>query len=270
MAGGNTLVEVSTGAVGRNPQGLVRIARATGLNVVMGTGYHTARSHPAPLASRSEKEITDEMVKDITVGVDNTGVRAGIIGEIGCAAPLAESERKVLRCCAAAQQQTGVAIYIHPSPKDEVALEIPRILSDAGADLSRVVIGHVDISGFSEDTSRRLADSGCFIAYDTFGFEGFIEPPHEARVVELSDAKRINEIIRLIADGYLNKILISQDVATKERLTSYAGTGYAHILRDLLPIMRVKGLTDEQIHTLLVENPKRMLSSERVGGAGAS
>jgi phosphotriesterase-related protein len=266
-AGGNTIVEVSTPPVGRDPRGLVSIARATGLNVVMGAGFHTARSHPPDLASRSEEEITEELVKEITVGADGTGVRAGIIGEIGCSAPLAEGERKVLRCCGAAQRRTGVAVYIHPSPADDLALEIPKILSDAGADLSRVVIGHIDISGFSGETCRKFLEMGCYIAYDTFGFEGFIRPPHEARVMELSDAQRIKDLIRLIADGYLNKILISQDVATKERLASFAGFGYAHILRDLLPIMRVKGISDEQIHALLVDNPKHMLSSGPVAGA---
>jgi phosphotriesterase-related protein len=259
-AGGGTIVDMTTSTVGRDPERLARLAMATGLNIVMGCGYHTARSHPAGMSSRSENVITDELVREITSGVGDTGVRAGIIGEIGCSAPLAETERKVLRGCAAAQRQTGVALYIHPSPKDELALEITQILREAGADLKHVVIGHCDISGFSPATCRKIADAGCYIGFDNFGFEGFIQPPHEARVMALSDGQRLNDIMGLIAAGYLNKILVSQDVATRERLTSYGGTGYAHILRDVLPIMRTKGFTEEQIHALLVENPRRLLT----------
>jgi phosphotriesterase-related protein len=200
------------------------------------------------------------VIRDITVGVDNTGIRAGIIGEIGCSTPLEERERKVLRCCAAAQRQTGVTIYIHPGHSEDTAWEITRILSEAGADLSRVIIGHVDLFNYNTETCHKLMDAGCYIAYDNFGHEGFFQVPHVTRYFETSDIGRINDIIKLVKGGYLNQILISQDVATKERLASYGGTGYAHISRDIVPVMSIKGLSDEQIHTLLVENPKRIIS----------
>jgi phosphotriesterase-related protein len=260
LATGDTIVELTTaGVFGRDPLGLVRIARATGLNIVMGTGYNSAALHPPQFATRTEEDVTEELVSDITIGVDNTGVRAGIIGEIGCST-LAESERMVLRCCAVAQQRTGVAISIHPSPTDDLVLEIAKILADAGADLSHTIIGHVDVTGFSRATCHKLADAGCYIGFDNFGLEGLLELPGLGRAVELSDMQRINNIMQLIDDGYLNQIIVSQDISTKHRLTSYGGLGYAHILRDIAPVMRIKGLTEEQIHKLLVENPKRVLS----------
>jgi len=232
----------------------------------MGAGYHIEALHPPELSSRTEQDITDELVRDITVGVDNTGVRAGIIGEIGCSLPLKNGEKKVLRCCAAAQQRTGVAIYIHPSADNEVVLNIVKILHDAGADLSRVIIGHVDISEFSGATIRKIMDMGCNIAFDTFGFEGFIQPPREARVVVLNDPQRINDIKGLIGEGYLSKIFISQDVATKERLLSYGGTGYVRIVRDLVPVMKIKGIAENEINTLMVDNPKRILTLAKPTG----
>jgi phosphotriesterase-related protein len=267
LEGGNTIVEVTTGAVlGRDPLGLVRISRSTGLNIIMGAGYHIEALHPKELASRTEQDITDEIVRDITVGVGNTGVRAGIIGEVGCSLPLKDGEKKVLRCCAAAQQRTGVAVYIHPSADNEVMLNIVKILSDSGADLRRVIIGHVDISKFSGATNRKILDMGCNIAFDTFGFEGFIQPPRESRVVELSDAQRINDIIGLITEGYLSNIFISQDVATKERLLSYGGTGYVRIIRDLVPVMKIKGISEKEIKVLLVDNPRRILTLAKPTG----
>jgi phosphotriesterase-related protein len=259
--GGKTIVEVTTSSViGRDPQGLVRIARETGLNIIMGTGYYTAESHPPEVARQTEQQITDGLIRDITVGVGDTGIKAGILGEIGCNAPLADGERKVLRCCAAVQQQIGVAISIHPGASDEVALEIVRILKETGAELSRVIIGHVDLLNFEDETRRKIMDTGCYIAFDNLGHEGFYQIPLVPGYFEMADIISVSDIVKLVKAGYLEQILVSQDAGTKERLTSYAGTGYAHILRDVIPIMKAKGLSEKQIHTLLVDNPRRVLT----------
>ena len=267
-AGGDTIVEMSNIGLCRDPLGLARISRATGLNVVMGSGYYVGLSHPPELAAKTEKKVTEEIVRDIMVGVGDTGVRAGIIGEIGCSVPLKDNERKVLRASAAAQQQTGAAIDIHPSFSEDLVLEIIKILGDAGADLSRTIISHMDgFSPFSLATRRKIADTGCYIAFDTFGApvlpnissSGLITT--EASLLgRRSEVDRISEIKCLIDEGYLNHILISQDVCFKHHYVSYGGAGYAHILRNVVPWMRLGGISDEQIHTLLVENPKRVLS----------
>ncbi|KKK80255.1 hypothetical protein LCGC14_2825310, partial [marine sediment metagenome] len=169
LAGGDTIVDLTTIGIARDPLGLARIARATGLKVIMGSGYYREASHPPELATKSEEEITEEIVRDIMVGVDNTRVRAGIIGEIGCSAPLEDSERKILRASAVAQQRTGAALNIHPTMSEDGVLEIIKILRDAGADLSRTVISHVDLRHFSPTTCRKIADAGCYLEFDTFG-----------------------------------------------------------------------------------------------------
>lgn len=259
LAGGRTIVELSNIGLGRNPQGLSRISRATGLNIVMGSGYFTAITHHPDLATRVEEEITAEIVRDIMVGVLDTGVRAGIIGEIGCSTPLQETELKVLRASAAAQQQTGAAINIHPCVTDDLVLEIINILADAGADLSHTIISHIDIFSFSRATLHKLADAGCYLEYDSFGQINLI-PSEYGHVLNVpGDMQRINSIVQLIDEGYLNQILVSQDACFKHLLTTYGGCGYSHILRHIIPIMRLKGLSEEQINTLLVENPKRVL-----------
>jgi len=141
-AGGDTIVDLTSISLARDPLGLARIARATGLNVIMGAGYYTEASHSPELATKTEEEITEEIVRDIMVGVGDTGVRAGIIGEIGCSTPLEDSERKVLRASAVAQRRTGAALNIHPSFSEDLVLEIIKILGDTGADLSRTAISH--------------------------------------------------------------------------------------------------------------------------------
>jgi phosphotriesterase-related protein len=260
-AGGSTIVELTCSyTLGRDPLGLARISRATGLNIVMGTGYYIALSHPSDTTTKTTEEITEEIVKDIVVGVGNSQVRAGIIGEIGCSTPLQETERKVLLASAEAQRQTGVALNIHPGFSDDSVLEIINILGDAGADLSHTVISHVDVWGFSRGTLCQLMDAGCFIEYDTFGHPG-ISAPFNGRYLDIpSDMQRINDIIELIAEGYLNQILVSHDICWKHQLVTYGGYGYGHILRYIVPVMQSKGISDEQIDTLLVENPKRLLT----------
>ena len=266
-AGGKTIVELTNIGLARDPLGLARIARATGLNIIMGAGYYVALSHPLELATKSEEEIAQEIIRDIMVGVGNTGVRAGIIGEIGCSMVLEEDEKKVLRASAIAQRHTGAAISIHNEVATN-ALEIIEILNDFGADLTRTVMSHVDSWGYNLDIIYKLLKAGCYLEYDTFGWPVVsLSPPKEGQikawtnVIEMkSDTQRIDDIIQFISKGYLSQILISQDYSRKHALTAYGGFGYAHILRDTVPVMLGKGMTDKQIHTLLVENPKRLLA----------
>lgn len=258
--GGNTIVEVTPkGGLGRNPQGLARVARETGLNVIMGTGYYIEALHPPELAGMTDMEITEGFIEELTIGIGDTGICAGIIGEIGCSNPIGEVEKKVLRCCAAAQRKTGAPIYLHPSPGNDLVLENVRILDEAGADLGRVIVGHIDIQEFETTTCHKLMNMGCYIGFDSFGLEGFMQLPDNGSYIEPNDMKRMNRIINFINDGYLEHILLSQDVGTKERLIAYGGFGYGHVLRDIVPIMRIKGLSEKQIDTLLIENPKRIL-----------
>jgi len=260
--GGNSIVELSSIGLGRDPRGLMRISRGTGLNVIMGSGYYIGTAHPPELATKTEEEIAEEIIRDIMVGVGDTGVRAGIIGEIGCSMPLEDSERKSLRASAIAQQRTGAAINVHPSLSDQLALEIIKILGDAGANLSRTIISHIDLWSFSRDTCRRIADAGCYLEYDRFSTLAELYPPYFLQgqhMKPLSEIQKINDILELIAEGYLNQILIAQDICFKHCLVTYGGAGYAHILRDVIPVMRANGINDEQIHTLIVENPKRVL-----------
>ena len=259
LAGGNSIVELSSIGLGRDPAALARISRATGLNVIMGSGYYLAVSHGPEMDAKTEEQISGEIVRDITVGVGDSGIRSGIIGEIGCSWPMTDNERKSLRAAARAQQLTGAALNVHPGQGEEAAMEIVRILDDAGADLTRTVIDHIDRAVRKSENRIELAKTGCYLEYDLFGREGYYPIHH--RVIDLpNDAQRINEIIELINRGYLNQILISQDIWNKTQRCAYGGWGYAHILRDTLPVMRVKGMTEEQIRIVMVENPRRLLT----------
>jgi phosphotriesterase-related protein len=209
---------------------------------------------------KSESEIIEEIIREITTGVGDTGVRAGIIGEIGCSVPFTDNERKVLRASAIAQQQTGAPINVHPSINDDLVIENINVLKDAGADLSRVAISHVDGFEFSESTLFKILEKGCYVEYDGFGHTMYHQVYMDRVVNEGNDIQRIYDITRLIDKGYLNQILLGQDVFFKCSLAAYGGFGYAHIIDNLIPLMRLKGITEQQVNSLFIENPRRFLS----------
>lgn len=266
LAGGGTMVELSQNGMARDPLALARVSRATGVNIVMGSGYYVAISHPDDMNDKTEEDIADEIVRDITVGVGDTGIKSGIIGEIGCSLPLTDNERKVLRACAIAQRRTGAPINIHPSIGDKAMQENIAILKEAGADLKRVAISHTDGFGFSLETRLKVLEEGCYVEYDGFG-QALFHFFYMGRIANaMSDIDKITDIMELIEKGYLGQILMAQDFCFKCDLAAYGGYGYAHIIKNLLPFMRAKGMTEEQIHALLVDNPRRLLELAPVKG----
>jgi phosphotriesterase-related protein len=259
LAGGKSVVDVTNWGIGQDPHGMTRIARATGLNIIMGTGYYTMDSGCVEvLARKSEDEIRQDIINDIMVGTDN--ICAGIIGEIGADSwPLHEIEIKSLRAAVKAQRATGAGLTIHPGRFDESPLQIVDIVKSAGADMRRVIIEHIDRTAYTFETMVAIAKAGCMLEFDCFSMEGYY--PTRYGVFDIpNDAQRVNYIIRLVEMGYLNQVLIATDTAMKSRLTVYGGPGYAHIPENVIPWMRAKGMSEEAIRTITEENPKRILT----------
>ena len=197
------------------------------------------------------------------VGIDDTGVRAGIIGEIGTSDPLHPREEKVLRAAALAQAHTGAAITLHLTPPTRNAHATLDILEEAGADLGRVVVGHLDESiDETLDYHRSIADRGCYLEYDDCGYEMYFPrlangAPHFWLP---SDRDRARAVVRLCEAGYADRILLSHDVCNKTYLLAYGGFGYGHILRNLVTNIRDFGASEQDIDTILRANPQRMLA----------
>lgn len=257
-AGGATLVEVTPVDIGRNPQGLVRIAEASGLQVVMGSGYYVHGTHPADMATRSEDDLVREMTRDVERGVGDTGIRSGIIGEIGCTWPLHRDERKVLRAAARAQRATGAALTIHPGRDPAAPIEILEVIDGAGGDVNRTIMGHLDRTFHRYAAFKAFAELGCFLEFDMFGLESAYYPFGAMDMP--NDGRRIDLIMRLIDDGHRDQILISHDIAFKHLLVRYGGTGYGHILQNAVPKMRAKGMRESDIAAVLETNPQRALA----------
>ena len=121
--------------------------------------------------SRTVDSITEEIVRDIETGVGDTGVRSGIIGEVGCSWPWTDNEKKSVAAAVAAQRETGAPLMIHPGRDQHALIEIARFIEREGGDLGRTVMSHVDIRIYEREILRDLAATGIYIEYDTFGLD---------------------------------------------------------------------------------------------------
>ncbi len=257
-AGGGTLVDLTQPGIGRDPQALVRISRATGVHIVMGFGAYVVQTHPAWMADATVDELAAAFLRDAADGIDGTGIRPGIIGELGCSWPLDPAELRVLQAGARVQAETGLSISIHPGRDRRAPFEIVEHLAAAGADLRRVVIGHLDRTVQDLPGLIELARTGVSLEFDLFGLETSYYPwPGVAQ--GLSDAQRLDLVRGLIDAGHGRQVLVSHDICTKHRLARYGGHGYDHLITNVAPWMRERGFEEGEVTMVLASNPAEVL-----------
>lgn len=262
-AGGGTICDLTSGGMNGDPQALARVAAASNVHIVQGCGWYLGKFHPPRVARMTERELALEMVDSVRFGVDDTGVRAGVIGEIGCSWPLGDTEEKVLRAAVLAQQETGVGLFVHPSPNEQSPPQIIEILGEMEARLERVVICHMDRCGYELDTRLQILESGCFVEYDTFGYSvhPILAATREGALPSmLNDVARVRQIIDLVDRGFVDQLLVSHDTAFKHALTRWGGQGYGHLLANVTPYFELYGLDRAQIERLYTANPRRLLA----------
>ena len=253
-AGGGAIVDLTVDGVGRDPEWLAGVARASGLHVVMGSGWYRGAYYPAEalIDRRSVDALADVIVRDATVGVGETGIRAGIIGEIGVDKPwLSAQEERVHRAAARAARRTGLAITTH-AVQSAVGLDQLDVFEAEGADLSRVVIGHAD-SYPSLGYHLAIAERGATVEFD---FLGMSFTPMERH----GEPWIIDNIRELLARGHVERILLSQDVCHDSQLRRYGGNGYTYLAETFLPHLRDAGVSEDEIRTITVDNPRRLLT----------
>lgn len=252
--GGSGLVDLTLPGVGRDPGWLRALAEASDLHVVMGCGWYRTAYYPPEtrIERRSVDDLADELVREFVDGVGDSGVRPGIIGEIGTDKPwISPSEERVHRAVARAARRTGMAISTH-AVMSAVGLDQLRIFEEEGVDPSRVVIGHADSYPVLEHYLE-IFRRGANLEFDFLGMSFMPTEQHgEGRVVEL--------VCDLLARGHSGRILLSQDVCHDSQLTRYAGNGYAYLAESFLPRLRAAGVSAAEIETITVVNPRRLLT----------
>lgn len=257
--GGTTIVELSCGGLAPNPTGLANISRQTGVRIVMGCGHYVDEYQDAANRTRTPEDFAQEMIGQVCEGAWGTGIRAGIIGEIGCQAPWTELERRVMRGALIAQADTGATVNVHPGRHEDQPQEVADFIRAAGGDLERVVISHIDRTIFDTDRLLRLADTGVVLEFDLFGTENAYYPLNE-RIDMPNDGTRLRMIRCLIDHGHLPRVVISHDICSRTRLSSFGGHGYGHIFANVLPMMRRRGFSQAEIDAIMIDNPRRLLT----------
>ncbi|EDO49918.1 predicted protein [Nematostella vectensis] len=257
--GGSTIVDNTTYGIMRNVEALKKISMATDVNIICGTGYYLDHTLPPEIKNAPIEELTQKMVNELTVGVEGTNIKCGVIGEVGCSWPLTPIEKKSLQASAAAQAETGAPLIIHPGRDESAPEEIIRILQEAGGDISRTVMSHTDRTIFNRSKLVELAATGCYVEWDLFGMETLFYQANLASDMP-SDSQRIQDIKFLLDEGYEDKIVIAHDIHTRHRLKKYGGHGYAHIMVDIVPKMLMRGVTQEQIDKIQIANPRTWLT----------
>ncbi|HLA82210.1 MAG TPA: hypothetical protein VJP78_11440 [Thermoleophilia bacterium] len=262
MMGGNSVVEVSARGIGRDPVGLLKIANATGLNLVCCTGYYIGASHPPVVAQSSQSELCAMMVNELTRGIGTTGIRAGVIkialGTSEGRPFVTDNEEKAFRAAARAQAETGAALEMHPARPytDKHWDTYFDIIRQEGGHLDKCVACHMEF--FAQDVAyqKSLVDRGVTVSYDQFGGEEYFYSRGDAYP---PDKLRVDGVVALVEAGYAGQIVLSNEVAMKCNYVQFGGHGYGHLLENIVPEFRSRGVTDGQIHAMLVENPRRLL-----------
>lgn len=247
-AGGDALVEVTTRDLGRDAEGLRRISERTDLHIVMATGWYRQPYYPPEVDRASVDRLAELMIRELTEGVGDTGIRAGIIGEIGASLDhVTAQEERVLRAAARAQRATGAPLTTHASmyPVGLVQLEI---LKEEHVDCSRVIIGHCD-TYLHPDYHLAILRAGAWVQFDTVG-RRHMNP----------DGRRADAFAALVRAGWTRQLLLSSDRCYRSDLHAFGGAGYDVVVTEFREMVQSRGVSEAEWEAIMVENPRRILA----------
>uniref|UniRef100_A0ABD2XIC5 Phosphotriesterase-related protein n=1 Tax=Trichogramma kaykai TaxID=54128 RepID=A0ABD2XIC5_9HYME len=263
-SGGGTICENSSQGLNRRLGLMQRCSRASGVHVVAGTGFYVALTAPGDSArTTSEESMYDLMLDELTIGCRDLDpsvlpCKAGFIGEVGSAWPIEDYERRAIRATARLQAELGCPVSFHPGRDKRAPFEIMRVYLEAGGRADKAVMSHLDRTLTRCEDLLEFAELGCYCQQDLFGLEVSYYQLHPETDMP-SDAQRIDRVKLLAAEGRLDRVLISHDIHTKHRTMRYGGHGYSHIINNVIPQMLIKGMSQEQIDRVTIDNPRDWL-----------
>jgi predicted metal-dependent phosphotriesterase family hydrolase len=254
--GGDCVVDLTPPGLGRDPRWQSALAARTGLHIVMSAGWYRESFYPpqARIGQRSVDDLADELVGEINDGVEGTGIRPGILGEIGTdQAWVSPAEERVHRAVGRAAVRAGLAVVTH-SLRSTVGLTQLRIFEEEGLEPERVVIGHAD-SVLDLDHHLAIVGRGANLCMDLLGLPEGGGAAREDETIKLMGA--------LVERGYSDRILLSQDVCSNAQLKVYGGGGYAYVAPHFLPRLRSADFAEADIAQFTIHNPRRLLTVAR-------
>lgn len=248
-AGGGTIIDVTSNELGRRPEALRRLSELTGVHIVMGCGHYRDPYLDRKFFDEHRSiDIADRIIGEIGEGFGDTGVRPGVIGEIGAdRSVISAAEERSLRAAGIAQRETGLAISLHAA-RSTVGRDMLEVLDSEGVPRDRVILGHLDTVRDSEFILE-AARSGVMLEFD-----GFISTN------EYETSRDIGSVVALIEAGYEHQILISHDAFLTSHYPEFGGPGLTRILEDIVPRLREAGVSSTQLDLILRTNPQRVLA----------
>lgn len=246
--GVRNIIDVTNLDMRRNPEYVQKVADLTGLNIVQATGFYTQRFLPPMIEELSIQQLADFMVGEIHNGIAGTTIKAQLIGEIGSSkdgfTPL---EKKVFEASVLAHKETLVPISTHTT-LGTFGHEQVAFFKERDVDLSRVVIGHVDLSG-NADYVLKMLDRGVYVEFDTVGKENY-----------LPDIQRVNMLKEIEKRGFIDKVFLSMDITRKSNMLYQGGIGYTYLLDTFVPMLYENGLSQTFIDNMLRHNPLKFMN----------
>ena len=244
------IIDQTNRGMGRNVAYVQKMAAQAGVEITHATGYYKEPFLPPECYKLTEQQLCDIMVKELTEGIEGTGVRATVIGEIGTSKDITETEAKVFRAASRAHAETGAPICTHTTLGTR-GLEQLEIFKSFGVDLSRVVLSHIDLSA-DLDYMKRLLDQGVNIAFDTIGKCNY-QP----------DVSRADWLSCLCAEGYDTQIVMSMDITRRSNFADRGGVGYSYLLDTFAPLASEAGVPDRAWENLLYRNALRIYKGQK-------
>lgn len=256
-AGGRAIAEMTAGGWGRNVAVLREISERSGIHVIAISGFYVEDCHPPYVADASVEELADLLVREVTIGADDTAIRTGLL-KSGISRPVIEgAEEKCARAVALAQKRTGVSITTHTSGSTRFEIEGGNIgmqhldlFEEEGVDPARVIIGHTDENADIRQLAA-LAQRGAYVQFDVIG-----------KIHWMLDETRVELLRQMVDRGYQDHLMLSSDRCREMELKVGGGPGYDHVLVDFVPRLRKAGFDEALLHRILVDNPARALSFE--------
>lgn len=247
--GVRNIVDVTNMDMRRNPKYVQEVAELSGINIVQATGFYQDKFLPEFVTDASIDELTTFMVKEIETGIADTSIKAQIIGEIGTSKDMmTERERKVFTASVLAQKQTGVPITTHTT-LGTYGHEQVAFFKEHGANLEKIVIGHVDLTG-NADYILKMLDQGVYVEFDTVGKENY-QP----------DLLRVDMLKEIEKRGYEDKVFLSMDITRKSNLEYKGGIGYSYLLDKFVPLALEHGVSEKFIQKMLRSNPQNFMNN---------
>lgn len=247
--GVRNIVDVTNMGMGRDPEYVREVAEKSGINIIQSTGFYKEPFLPDFVYDMDIDELADLIAKEIEEGIEDTGIKAKVIGEIGTSKDKIEAmEEKIFMASIKAHKKTGAIISTHTS-LGTMALDQADMFIKEGIDPAKVVIGHQDLCG-NLDQIKKLINLGFYVSFDTIGKNNYFP-----------DVTRAEYLLDLQENNMLDRIFFSMDITRKSNLKYKGGIGYTYLFTDFIPLIKKAGISQESIDKILIYNPRRIFGA---------